>query len=98
VVPSKFFASLAIGRPVIYAGPDDSEIARWIAEHDLGLHLTPDNVERVTDELHRLLDDPAAIARWQDNALRVYRRQWSKRVTCDRWDTLLRRLVSLRSQ
>jgi colanic acid biosynthesis glycosyl transferase WcaI len=98
VVPSKFFASLAIGRPVIYAGPDDSEIARWIAEHDLGLHLTPNNVERVTDELHRLLDDPAAIARWQESALRVYRRQWSKRVTCDRWDALLRRLVSLRSQ
>ena len=30
VVPSKFFASLAVGRPVLYAGPADSEIARWI--------------------------------------------------------------------
>jgi colanic acid biosynthesis glycosyl transferase WcaI len=37
VVPSKFFASLAIGRPVVFAGPADSEIARWIRQHDLGL-------------------------------------------------------------
>ena len=39
VVPSKFFASLAIGRPVVYAGPGDSELARWIERHDLGLTL-----------------------------------------------------------
>ena len=98
VVPSKFFASLAIGRPVIYAGPADSEIARWIAEHDLGLHLTRDNVEAVADKLHRLIEDPAAIARWQESALGVYRREWSKRVTCDRWDARLRQLASSRTQ
>jgi colanic acid biosynthesis glycosyl transferase WcaI len=98
VVPSKFFASLAIGRPVIYAGPADSEIARWIAEYDLGLHLTEDGVDAAADRLHRLMEDPAEIARWQENALAVYRREWSKRVTCDRWDARLRALVSSRTQ
>ena len=29
-VPSKFFGSLAVGRPVIYAGPSGSAIAGWI--------------------------------------------------------------------
>ena len=33
-------------------GPADSEIARWIAEHDLGLHLTDDNVDDVAERLH----------------------------------------------
>jgi len=97
VVPSKFFASLAIGRPVIYAGPADSEIARWIAEHDLGLHLTEDGLDAAVDRLHGLLDDPAEIARWQANALAVYQREWAKRVTCDRWDARLRELVSHRT-
>jgi glycosyltransferase involved in cell wall biosynthesis len=96
VVPSKFFASLAIGRPVIYAGPADSEIARWIAAHDLGLHLTPATVDAVADRLCRLADDPGALARWRDNALAVYQRQWSKQVTNDRWDALLRDLVAAR--
>jgi len=97
VVPSKFFASLAVGRPVIYAGPRDSEIARWIAEHDLGLHLGADAVEATADRLHALIGDDAALARWRDNALAVYRRYWSKRVTNDRWDGLLRQLVAGRS-
>ena len=97
VVPSKFFASLAMGRPVIYAGPADSEIARWIAAHDLGLHLTDDNVGAVADRLYGLIADPDALARWRDNALAVYRRQWARRVTNDRWDALLRELVEQRS-
>jgi colanic acid biosynthesis glycosyl transferase WcaI len=98
VVPSKFFASLAIGRPILYAGPADSEIARWIAEHDLGLHLTHDRLDAVVDRLHRLVEDPAAMARWQENALAVYHRTWSRQVTCDGWDALLRELASLRAQ
>jgi colanic acid biosynthesis glycosyl transferase WcaI len=98
VVPSKFFASLAIGRPVIYAGPADSEIARWIAEYDLGLHLTDAGLDAAVTRLHALIDDRAAIAGWQESALRVYRRQWSKRVTCDGWDARLRSLAALRAQ
>jgi colanic acid biosynthesis glycosyl transferase WcaI len=98
VVPSKFFASLAIGRPVIYVGPADSEIARWIAEHDLGLHLREDDLDAAVEKLHRLIGDPAAMARWRQNALTVYRREWSKQVTCDRWDARLRELASLRAQ
>lgn len=37
VVPSKFYSSLAVGRPVIYNGPLETEIARSINEHSLGL-------------------------------------------------------------
>jgi len=96
VVPSKFFASLAVGRPVIYAGPAESEIARWIAEHDVGLHLRPDNVDDIADRLHAFVADRKALARWSGNAFDGYRRRWSKSVTNNRWDALLRELVSAR--
>ena len=36
VVPSKFFGSLAAGRPVIFAGEPHSAIARWIRRHNVG--------------------------------------------------------------
>ena len=97
VVPSKFFASLAVGRPVLYAGPADSEIARWIGEHDLGLYLDAHDVEATADRLHALMQDEPAIGRWRENALAVYRRQWSKEVTNDRWDVLLRELMAARA-
>jgi glycosyltransferase involved in cell wall biosynthesis len=97
VVPSKFFGSLAVGRPVLYAGPGDSEIARWVAEHDVGLTL-PDGGELgpIVDRLHALIADPAALARWQGNAFAVYQRAFSKKVINDGWDRSLRALVARR--
>jgi glycosyltransferase involved in cell wall biosynthesis len=101
VVPSKFFASLAVGRPVLYAGPADSEIARWIAAHDIGFHVTDDTTDAIADRLHHLLDHPldddGALARLRERALAVYRREWSKAVTNDRWDRLLRDLLQARA-
>jgi glycosyltransferase involved in cell wall biosynthesis len=97
VVPSKFFGSLAVGRPVVYAGPGESEIATWIGRHDVGLHLAGGNLPAVVDRLHALLDGPAGLARWQANALAVYEREFSRRVINDRWDAHLRALVATRT-
>ncbi len=96
VVPSKFFGSLAAGRPVLYAGPADSEVAVWIAQHDVGLRIADDDVTAAADRLHALLADPSDVARWQANAFAVYEREFSKRAVNDRWDVLLRRLVARR--
>ena len=51
VVPSKFFGSLAAGRPVVFAGGPDSAIAGWIREFGVGWVLTADNVAEVAAEL-----------------------------------------------
>ena len=97
VVPSKFFGSLAVGRPLLYAGPADSEIARWVATYDVGFHVTDGTTDAVADQLHRLLADGDALARLRERALAVYRREWSKAVTNDRWDRLLRDLLQART-
>jgi glycosyltransferase involved in cell wall biosynthesis len=41
VVPSKLYDAAASGRPIIFAGPKDSECARAIEEHGLGI-VVPD--------------------------------------------------------
>ena len=99
VVPSKFFASLAVGRPVLYAGPADSEIARWIARarHRLSRHRrrrrTPSPIGCTSAARRRR----RARAPARNGALAVYRREWSKAVTNDRWDRLLRDLLQARA-
>jgi colanic acid biosynthesis glycosyl transferase WcaI len=98
VVPSKFFGSLAVGRPVLYAGPADSEVAAWIAQHDVGLRIAEEDVETAVDRLHALLADPSDLDRWHGNALAVYQREFSKRAVNDRWDLLLRRLMVVRAR
>jgi len=97
VVPSKFFGSLAVGRPVLYAGPGDSEIARWIASHDVGLTLGSGALASVVERLHALIGRPDDLGRWQANAFAVYQRAFSKKVVNDRWDELLRALVAQRA-
>ena len=94
VVPSKFFGSLAVGRPVLYAGPGDLEIARWVATYDVGLTVDAGTLGSVVDRLHELVRRPDDLARWQTNAFAVYQREFSKKVVNDRWDELLRGLIS----
>src|SRR5438067_5424027 len=49
VVPSKFFGSLAAGRPVLFAGAPDSAIALCIRQHGVGWVLGASNVEATAD-------------------------------------------------
>lgn len=90
VVPSKFFGSLAAGRPVLYAGPANSDIARWIEDLDVGLCLSSANVDEIAARLVSAVRDPQFLRRWQDNAFTAYHRLFSKRLVIDGWDTLLR--------
>jgi hypothetical protein len=45
VVPSKFFGSLAIGRPALFSGPENSDIAQWCKEYGIGFTLTENTAE-----------------------------------------------------
>jgi colanic acid biosynthesis glycosyl transferase WcaI len=97
VVPSKFFAALGAGRPVLYAGPGSSEIAGWIRELGVGLHLGgAGDVASVAAGLHVLADGPAALAALQARAHAAYAARFSRRIINDRWDTLLRSAVAVR--
>ena len=89
VVPSKFFAALAVARPFIFAGRSDAAIAGWIREHDVGFELSPGGADAVAARLVGLKDDPAALRATRANALATYRRHFSKALINDRWAALL---------
>jgi colanic acid biosynthesis glycosyl transferase WcaI len=89
VVPSKFFGSLAVGKPVIYAGPDFSSIAGWVREFDVGMVLTEDNFRTVVQELLRISQNPDMLRTWQNNALQTYQNRFSKKIVMDAWNSTL---------
>lgn len=96
VVPSKFFAALAVGRPFIFSGPPDTSIARWIDEHGVGWAFEPGGADEVADRLDALKDDPTELGARRSAAFATYHRQFSKRLINDRWDDLLRQWVDAR--
>jgi hypothetical protein len=94
VVPSKFFGSLAAGRPVLFAGSRDAAIARWIQEHGVGWVLDGDSMESVAAELRQLAAAPAKLAEVQRHCQRVYQESFCRDRVMKGWDWELRRVVA----
>ncbi len=89
VVPSKFFGSLAMSRPLLCHGPESSAINHWIKEFDIGETLTEANLEEVAEKLICFAESPELLQQWQDNAHQAYYSQFSKKIILDKFDELL---------
>jgi glycosyltransferase involved in cell wall biosynthesis len=98
VVPSKFFGSLAAGRPVVFAGGADSAIAGWVREFGVGWVLTADNAAAVAADLRALAADPARLAELQRRCHAVYQEHFSWRAVTAGWDRELRGLLPRRGE
>ena len=83
VVPSKFFGSLAIGRPVIFAGSENAAIAKWIREFDVGWLLQQALLDATADELRKLAQSPERIHDLQRRCHAVYQEHFAR--THHRW-------------
>jgi glycosyltransferase involved in cell wall biosynthesis len=94
VVPSKFFGALSLGRPVLFCGSPDSDIAHWINEHRVGWILVPETAERIASELERLVSSREELEVMFRHCHQIYTKYFSKAVTMARWDHDLRALLS----
>ncbi len=93
VVPSKFFGALAVGRPVLFEGPEKSAIAQWIKEHQVGWVLRPGNLEEVAGDLARFSADEAGKAAMFKHCNETYKKFFSKKAVMDHWDKELQALT-----
>jgi glycosyltransferase involved in cell wall biosynthesis len=93
VVPSKFFGSLAAGRPVIFAGSREAAIARWIEEYRVGWVLDEDSRDGIAGELRSLAANPAKLVGLQRHCHQVYHRHFCRQHVMDEWDRELQNLV-----
>ncbi len=93
VVPSKFFGALAAGRPILFAGGEESSLAQWIREFDIGWVLTPENIQEVCEQLVGYKNSLPQIAAMQRRCFTVYRQFFSRESQIDKFDHALRHLV-----
>ena len=93
IVPSKFFGSLASGRPVIFAGPRTSAIAGWIEEHGVGWVLEARTMDAVAAELSSLAGSPETLLALKQRCFDVYKAHFARKRGMARWNEELLRLV-----
>jgi glycosyltransferase involved in cell wall biosynthesis len=53
VVPSKFYGVMAAGRPCLFVGPEESEVARVILEHGVGEVVAPGDADALVRAILR---------------------------------------------
>ncbi len=94
VVPSKFFGALAAGRPVLFAGPRNASIARWIEDYGVGWILDSDSQEKVAYQLQSLARDRGDLLKLQRHCQQVYQLHFARKHVMDRWHRELTELVA----
>ncbi|MBP8959029.1 MAG: glycosyltransferase family 4 protein [Bacteroidales bacterium] len=92
-VPSKFFGAIANGKPVLFAGPENSSISIWINFYKVGFNLSFYNMDYVIEMLRKFADDKSLLDPIKQNAFETYNKYFSKKVICDKWSELLRKII-----
>jgi len=92
MVPSKFFGVAAAGRPVVYVGSPESEIAQCIQETGCGFVVHPGDAAAFRVALLGFASDPASIDSMGAASERGALAQWSAESDLDSWAALVRDL------
>ena len=60
VHPSKVYGALAVGRPILLLGPEQSHVGEMIRDHDIGWRISHGDVDGAEAVLRRIADTPMA--------------------------------------
>jgi colanic acid biosynthesis glycosyl transferase WcaI len=93
-VPSKTYAVLAAGRPVLAAVDADTEVPRILAASGAGRRVEPDDAPAFGSALREMLADPAALARMGHDARRWVESHASPASVAARYEALIASLAS----
>lgn len=94
IVPSKFYGAIAVGRPIIFIGDKDGEIARLIAMGQCGQSFAKGDVEGVTDYLRLLGCDRELRETLGKNARQLSETKLSRKARMVEWQELIDDLKS----
>lgn len=87
--PSKLHANLASGLPVLYVGPEGSNVDEAITRFGCGVSIRNGDAEGLAAAVRRLRDDHAWRAELSANARRAFDEAYCDAATLPRWDTVL---------
>lgn len=85
-VPSKYFGSLAVGRPVIFSGAGDSCISEWVTTKRTGWVLSKETQDSIRHAVVSLAEDASALKSMQTHCHAVYQSDFSRKAMSSKWN------------
>ncbi|HEV8436338.1 MAG TPA: glycosyltransferase family 4 protein [Thermoanaerobaculia bacterium] len=89
IVPSKFYGILAVGRPVIFIGAGDSELAQLIREHDCGFAVEPGDSAALIAAIEKLAQDRAHAVELGRRGRALYDARFAPEIAFANWERIL---------
>lgn len=89
VVPSKVYGVMAAGRPCIFIGDEDGEVARMLDEGKCGSAVPATGGAALAGAIAILRDEPALCRAMGEAAHRMFEARFDMPVALARWDAVL---------
>lgn len=89
IVPSKFYGALAAGRPLIFLGPEESEIARVIDEYDCGFVCSETSPDRLTKIIRDFIETDRLARQQGARARQAIDERYSKARSINAWKKVI---------
>ena len=89
VVPSKFYGIAAAGRPVLFIGANDCELAQVIVRERCGAIIREGDAATLAEAILTLHRDPALSQQEGHNARQVLLRRFDRSLCINAWQELL---------
>jgi glycosyltransferase involved in cell wall biosynthesis len=89
ILPSKFYGIAAAGRPLIFIGDPDGEIAGVVRTANCGVVVRPRESRELANVLRRLRDDGSLRQECGSNARRLIEERFSRKRALDLWSRVL---------
>lgn len=89
IVPSKFYSAAASGRPIVFVGSPDGQLARMIAAAQCGASVAIGEGAALAQLLRAWADDPAALVAMGQGSRALIVQHYTQHGSIDRWRQLL---------
>jgi glycosyltransferase involved in cell wall biosynthesis len=88
--PSKLFASLAVGRPILAISEPGSELYDQVVGNDVGYWHGLGDAEGLADRIRKMIRDPDGCDRMGRRARELFEREYTRDASAAKYDTVLR--------
>ena len=88
--PCKVYGAMAVGRPVLFAGPDPSHMTDLIAQYNMGWRVSPHDAVEAADQMRRIANlSPEELHAVGQHARAAITQDLGKTLLCNRFCSIV---------
>ncbi|MEO5333097.1 MAG: glycosyltransferase family 4 protein [Magnetococcus sp. YQC-5] len=89
IVPSKFYGSAAVGRPILFVGDPAGEIASLLQQFQCGYSIMPGDAQQLAERIAQLATDDALRQQMGAQARHMLEERFDRSLAVQAWQTVL---------